>query len=852
MGVTFFKKLFNPEVIGIIGNFSSSYCSGNLFIKNIQSSNVSEIYKLNKDNLKNFKKNLDLLIVTLPLKEIPDVIDNLSHIKIENMLISSGRISIDDDFYEGLIIEKLKKRNIKLIGFRSFGFVANNINLNVSQFDELPEKGEIALISQSGAIINTIIELTKGRKIGFSYLIDLGTLAGIDFGDAIDYLAYQPDVKCVLLFVVSLKNPRKFLSAVRAVAKFKPIIVLKIGKSPTSIEIIKFHTGKLPGNDFVYDNAFRRAGAVRVNDLAELIFCGDILSKNKIYYGEKLAVISNSRTANIFVTDILHEKGLKLVQPTKELSYSLKELLHEQIEILNPLDLTMEADDNLIIEGVKKLFFSEEFQTIMLILVLNKKIDPVNIIKETKKFMEKFKKCKIIYILIGKPSCPKREIMSLQGDDALIFFNLIYAINFYYHTIRYYRSIEKLYAFTPSFDKTLNYDKNSAEKYIEELINSEKLVLSDSESKKLLNFYGIETHPTYIVRDFNEAKKVIEKIGYPVVLKTDEFIKGVKGYKYINDDETLKLYIEKLLIYSSTLNIQKMVFDIDFEFRIGVETDIEFGPYIYLSFKGGWEKRIMLPPLNRFLAQRLIYKFNEFEELKKKGLIDVPKLEEILVRLSFLICNHSEISNIVIDPVILSEKKFYIVNSFIKLKPTEVKAPSHLSIRPYPSEYEFWEKLPDGTEIFIRPIRPEDEPMHLEFFYSLSRETQYYRFFTYTSKITHEQIAMFTHVDYDREIAIIAIIKENGKEKIIGVNRLTFIPYENRYEFAIVVTDAWQGKGVAKILMEKLFYIAKDRKIKRIYGTVLAENRRMLNFVKKFGFKVIGFEGDTVYIMVEL
>ncbi len=860
MGALIFKDLFNPKSIAVIGNFKEPTCRAYTLIDNIQIPDLDNFYKLNYDldEIKNFKNNLDLLIITVPLKDIPDIIDSLSNIKIKNVIITSGKITIDDDFYEGLIVEKLKKRNIKLLGMHSFGFMCINKGLNLSLFPELPAKGEIAFISQSGAVIHSIIDMTKDRGIGFSYMIDIGTLAGIDFGDAIDYLAYQNDVKTILLFIENLKHPRKFLSAVRAVAKVKPIILIKTGKSEIGKKIIKYSTGKTPGDDLVYDIAFRRAGAVRVNDFAELFICGDILSKKKISYGEKLCIISNAKTLNILISDILEEKGFILPDISESLKNKLKSIIVENHMLMNPIDLTMNADNQSIVNTIEECFFSEEFQTLMVVLLLNRFIDPVFIIKTTKEFMKKYRKCKIIYICIGGKKEERTRLKELQTEDILVFFNLEYAVNSYYYSIKYFRSLEKQIAFTPSFDKDILYDKERVSNIIHNLIHKDKLILSDYESKQILSLYGINVNETYICSDFKEAKNIVKKLGFPVVLKIDEFIKGEKGYKYINNEETLNHFYKKLneIIKNKKIktkfNIQKMIFDVDFEFRIGMETDIEFGPYIYLSYKGGFNKVIMLPPLNRFLAQRLIAKLKDFDRLKQKNLINLLELEEILVRLSHLISNHSEIYRIIIDPVLVSNKKIHIVNAFIELKETKVKAPQHLAIRPYPSEYEFHEKLPDGTEVFIRPIRPEDEPLHIEFFYSLSRQTQYYRFFTYTSQITHEQIAMFTHVDYDREIAIIALIKENGKDKIIGVNRLSYIPYEDKYEFAIVVTDKWQGTGIGKILMEKLIYIARDRNIKRIYGTVLAENRKMINFVKKFGFKIVGFEGDTVYIMLEL
>ncbi len=860
MGALIFKDLFSPKSVGIIGDFSNPHCRAFTLIDNLRIPEIENFYKIEFDieKIKSFTHNVDLLIITVPLKDIPDIIDNLKNVKIKNVIITSGKNTIDDDFYEGLIIERLKKRNIKLLGLHSFGFMCVNKDLNISLFPDLPEKGDIAFISQSGSVIHSIIDITRERGIGFSYIIDLGTLAGIDFGDAIDYLAYQHDVKTILLFIENLKHPRKFLSAVRAVAKVKPVIIVKTGKSEVSKKIIKFSTGKTPGEDIVYDIAFRRAGAVRVNDFAELFICGDILSKKKISYGEKLCIISNAKTLNILISDILDEKGFSLPELSENLKEKLKKIISENQLLINPIDLTMNADNKIIVDTIEKCFFSEEFQTIMVVLLLNRYIDPVFIIKTTKEFMKKYRKCKIIYICIGGTSSDRARLKELQTDDILVFFNIEYAVNSYYYSIKYFRSLEKQIAFTPSFDKDILYNKDEVERFIENLIEKNKFILSDFESKKILSSYGIDVNETYICTTFEEAKSIVKNLGYPVVLKMDEFIKGEKGYKYINNDETLNHFYKKLNEIISKkniktkLNIQKMIFDIDFEFRIGMETDIEFGPYIYLSYKGGFNKVIMLPPLNRFLAQRLIAKLKDFDKLKQKNLVDIPELEEILVRISHLISNHSEIFRIIIDPVLISNKKIHIVNAFIELKESKVKAPQHLAIRPYPSEYEFHEVLPDGTPVFIRPIKPEDEPLHIEFFYSLSRQTQYYRFFTYTSKITHEQIALFTHVDYDREIAIVAIIKENEKDKIIGVNRLSYIPYEDKYEFAIVVTDAWQGRGVAKILMEKLIFIAKDRKIKKIYGTVLAENRKMLNFVKKFGFKIIGYEGDTVYIMLEV
>lgn len=296
--------------------------------------------------------------------------------------------------------------------------------------------------------------------------------------------------------------------------------------------------------------------------------------------------------------------------------------------------------------------------------------------------------------------------------------------------------------------------------------------------------------------------------------------------------------------------LEEHIENIELVLQAGIKTDKQFGPYIFLGLGGKYkdihnEISIMLPPLNRFLAKRLIEKSYIHKFLSNLGVVE--ELEEILIKLSYLSSDFPEIVELTIDPLVCSNKKFFSLECSVKIKKSNIKPPKHFVIAPYPNQYEFREKARNGVDVFIRPIMPEDESMHLKFFYSLSKETNYYRFFSYRKKLSHEQLASFTQIDYSREIAIVAIVNINGEDEIIGVNRLVFYPNENKYEFAIVVTDKWQSQGIGHILMEKLIYIAKDKGIKEIYGSVLAINHKMINFCKKFGFKIVSSDGEIIY-----
>jgi acetyltransferase len=379
-------------------------------------------------------------------------------------------------------------------------------------------------------------------------------------------------------------------------------------------------------------------------------------------------------------------------------------------------------------------------------------------------------------------------------DDIPVFSSLEETLKAYYYSERYRYKLTKLMAIPPLFDDAAPVHKGRARQLVAPFLKTEPSPLPETVARDLLGIYGI--HGTTV-------STVAED---PVGL---------------------------------TLNSS---------------WDPEFGPFIALGLGGSCARfnpdiAIMLPPLNPLLARRMIDKSPAGPILKTYPL---EKLIELLLRFSTLLCDFAELRQAGIELQCDRQGNLRLTRAALEVATSSIEPPRHLVIMPYPSQYQFHETLANGTRVLIRPIKPEDEEKHFAFFHSLSRQTNYYRFFSYRKKLTHEQITRFTQIDYDREMAIIALVEENGKEKTIGVNRLVYYPRDDRYEFALVVTDDWQDKGVGKVLMEKLISIARDRGIKTIYGNILAENNRMIQFCRRFGFKEYQSEGEVVLVKLEL
>jgi len=718
-------------------------------------------------------------------------------------------------------------------------------------------------------VITSMLGMAREQDLGFSHVISLGALNDIDFGDMIDYLGWSTSVKCILLYIENIKNVKKFMGACRSVARIKPIVAVRVGKSGLGRQVIEKHTGRPAGEDRVYNTAFRRAGIIRVDTVEELLHAGDHLTKNRVPRGRRLGVITNSGGLGVLAVDGLAGYGIPVAPLSGKLARRLKKYIAPYSGTLDPICISGEADSARYLEVLGLCLDAGEFDLLIVITVINAWLDPVAVAEKIRS-QAAAAGINLVHVWLGDRQHCETAANRLRDPRTTICYTVDEAVASCNYALRYHEKLTKLTVIPQRYSRQISYDQTTLEKargLISENLERKQLELLPSQALTLLSYYGIPVTP-FIRTTPDRVLEQATKLSGPLVMKIDE-----PGLAYKSDRSAVHLNLQgekslararrQLLAKAAELGLERcdlllspMIEDIDYEVNLGSRWDIEFGPYIFLGSGGllarmAADEEVILPPLDQTLARRLI-------ERSRLGIgrrirpFDEDRLAEILLRLSQMVVDLPALEEVIMHPLLISGENMTVVDARIRLNRRGIESPHHLATIPYPNQYEFRETLKDGTPVLIRPIRPEDAAAHYEMVAGFSSQTRYFRFFSYKDELTPEQMARFTQIDYDREIAIIAEIDHQGRKKSIGVNRLVYYPHNNEYEFAIVVADAWQGSGVGRLLMEKLIYIARDRKIPRIYGLVMRENTGMLKFIRTFGFKIESCEDDVFRIVLEL
>jgi acetyltransferase len=808
---------------------------------------------------------LELVVTLGPLADIPDIIDQCADLSVYSLVVMSAR---QDSDVANLIIEindRARKHRVRILGFNSAGFIIPAAQINLSLFNIPVAEGSLALISQSGAVITSALEFAWKRGIGFSHIVGLGTLSDIDFGDMIDYLGWSSRVSCILLYIENLQDVKKFMSACRSVAMIKPIVAIRAGKSELGRQVIAKHTGRPAGEDRVYDTALRRAGIIRVSSVDELLEAGDYLVKNDVPNGRKFGIITNSGGLGVMAVDALARKNIPITMLPPELSNKLQKFIAPYSGSLNPICVAADADADRYQKVLELICAAREFTTIIVIVVLNRGSDPVKLLNVMRKSAAAAN-INLVYVWIGDQGDLQRQADGLSDRKTRICFTIEDAVLSCHYALRYFEKLTKLVLTPHRYNLEVTYEQNllqQARKLVQGYLDRNVTSLNSHAAREIIALYGLPVNPSFKVASLFVARNLCAEIGYPVVMKLDydrvNYKSDIAGVLLnLRSDEALQKgfarmqqIAEEMELDDFAITIEKMVEGVDYEINLGSHYDIEFGPYIFLG-NGGIQSRIdpsvevILPPLDRTLARRLIDRTKLSRLCRQVRPFDLDELENILIRISQLVVDLPEVRTLVLEPLIIAGgSRMVAVDVKINLKPTALISPAHLATTPYPNQYEFHETLKDGTPVLIRPIKPDDAAAHRGMVAGFSPQTRYFRFFSLREEITPEQLARFTQIDYEREIAIIAEIEKDGEKISIGVNRLLYYPHIDEYEFAIVVTDEWQQSGAGHLLMDRLIHIAKDRGIKEIFGLVMRNNTNMMNFIKKFGFKVVEREFDV-------
>ncbi len=874
MGVYNLDKIFKPESIAVIGASEKEGSIGSVLVENlIQGGFQGKVYPVNPryrsihalkayPSIVDTNTAVDLAIIATPIATVPDIVKECVTKNVGGTIIISagGReVGPQGEEIEKKIEWEAWKGGLRIIGPNCLGIICPQRNLNASFASRMPQKGKLAFISQSGAICAAILDLSPKENIGFSYFVSIGSMLDVDFGDLIDYLATDPEVSSILLYVESLSNFRKFMSAARAASRLKPIVVLKSGRSPAGTRAAASHTGAMAGEDIVYDAAFKRAGIVRVNTIGELFDCAELMAKQPLPSGPRLAIVTNAGGPGVMAADALSYHGLEPAPLQADTVEKLDAVLPPAWSHANPIDILGDASPDRYTEVVKICIGAQELDGVLAVLTPQAMTDPTAVANGLAR-ISKSKRYPLFACWMGGADVEKGTEILNQAEIPT-YGTPEQAIRAFMYMHEYSRNLEILQEIPPKLFKTLEFDRNRAQKIIQPGAEREGSVLTELQSKEVLAAYGLPVNRTEVANSAEEAVQLARDMGYPLVMKilSREIVHKTEANGIKLDlrtetevSEAFRQINEKARNYDPGANIlgvtlQPMIMRTDYEILLGAKKDPNFGPVILFGMGGIFtevlkDRTIGLPPLNVCLARRLMEETRVYTLLKgyrNRTPANIQLLEEMILRLSQLLIDFPEVLELDMNPVIVSNGKPVVVDARILLEPAVRPSPLHLAISPYPEQYESHQVTSAGLAVFIRPIKPEDAPLLVELFDTLSPTSIYYRFFGTLKALPHSMLVRFTQVDYDREIDMVALEKTNGdKERMLATARVMSDPDGKRAEFAILVGDPWQGKGVGARLLERCLAIAKERGIETVWGIVLHENTGMQALARKLGFKV--------------
>jgi acetyltransferase len=868
------EKIFKAESVAIIGASNKPATIGNILVNNLFSPVFKgKVFAVNPrsdsilghksyPSIKEVPEPVDLAVIATPISSAPAIVQECVETGVGGaVIISAGGKEVGQEGrkIEARLKEEAEKGGLRIIGPNCMGIMCVENGLNATFAAQQPLSGKLAFISQSGAVCSAVLDLSLQKDVGLRYFVSTGSMLDVDFGDLINYLGGDPDVSSIILYMESVTNSRKFMSAARAVSMIKPIVVLKSGRSKAGAKAASSHTGALAGEDAVYDAAFKRAGIVRVDTVEELFDCAELMAKQSLPTGKGLAVLTNGGGPGVMAADAAAFYGIDPVTLAKETIEKLDKFLPAFWSKGNPIDMIGDATPDRWRQALDVCLHAKEINGLVVIYVPQPLSEVTTV-------------ARIIADMIRDKSHPPIFAVWMGGKDAQRGRNILNeagvptydtperAVSAFKYMSAYAHNLEMSHEIPRRLKNTLEFDNREADGIIAKALREGSGFLSEWESKRVLNAYGIPCTPTEPAGTSGEAVRLARKMGYPVVMKVlspdiihktnaGGVLLGLKSDRDVEEAferilDNARNYDPKAEIRGVT--IQPMLGQPDYELILGSKKDSFFGPIILFGMGGIMaevleDRTIAIPPLNRLLAKRLLEGTKVSKMLKgyrNRPGANMELLEEILIRLSQLVIDFPEIIELDINPLITAGAQCIAADARIMVKPSAVPSPEHLVISPYPEHYEMQTTTSGGLKIFVRPIKPEDAPLLVDLFNSLSRQSVYYRFFSPMKSLPPDMLARFTQIDYGRDMALVALDVSSSSERMVGVSRLMSDPDGKRAEFSVVVGDPWQGKGIGVALAEALLNIARKRGIECLWGMVLAENTQMLTLGKHLGFSI--------------
>ena len=884
------EKLFKPESIALIGASKRPGSVGAVLARNLFASGfdgpimpVNPKYRslqgvLTFENIDSLPLVPDLAIIATPPATVPGLIAELGAKGTKAAVVITAGLGESGDDGRSLkqaMLDAAKPHLLRVVGPNCLGVLIPGIGLNASFAHLSPKSGKLAFVGQSGAVTTSVLDWAASRGIGFSHLVALGDMSDVDFGDMLDYLANDPGTNAILLYIEAITDARKFMSAGRAAARMKPVVVVKAGRHPEGARAAASHTGALAGVDAVYDTAFRRAGMLRVIRFEELFNAVQTLAMVKPPKGDRLAIVTNGGGIGVMATDALMDHDGRLAELDAQTIADLDRHLPETWSKTNPVDIIGDAPPERYEHAVKAVMKDRAVDAVLAINCPTAIASPSEAADAVIRAIGKKKRVPIFTNWMGDGAAlPARRAF---GDQRIPSFETPYeAINAFMQLVSYRRNQETLLETPASLNEALSLDPKAAREVIEPALAAGNAWLTEPDAKALVAAYDIPTAEAVVATTPEEAASlasgfdgsaVLKILSEDIVHKSD--VGGVAldliGSESV--EEAAKAMLTRVRAIHPDAEIQG--FSVQpmihrpgaHELIIGVVTDPTFGPLILFG-EGGTavelhdDKALALPPLNMRLATEVMTQTRIYRLLQ--GYRDQPAaaldaVATILIKVAQLVIDHPEIDQLDINPLLVDDVGAIALDVRVLLKPSDKSGPERLAIRPYPKELEEKVTTKDGRHLLLRPIRPEDEPAIHRAFAKLTPEEIQLRFFAPLKALTHVMAARATQIDYDREMAL--VLAEDGtagKAEIFGSARIVADPDNERAEYAIILRGDMAGQGLGRLMMERLIAYAKRRGIGELYGEVLRKNRPMLSLCKKLGFGQSAMPDDPSIVHVSI
>jgi acetyltransferase len=870
-------KIFDPHRIAVIGASDAPTSVGYTVLRNLVGSGFrGVVYPVNPKreavqgiqaykDIPSLPHAPDLAVICTPAPSVPALVRQCGEVGTRGIVIISAgfrEIGAEGRKLEALVQQEQRKFDgMRILGPNCLGIIVPGICLNASFAAASPAKGHIGFISQSGALCTSVLDWALDEGIGFSYFVSVGNMLDVSMGDLIDYFGSATETRSIILYIESISEAREFMSAARAFARTKPIVAYKAGRFAESAQAAASHTGAMAGVDAVYEAAFQRAGIERIFQVEDMFDCAELLARQQTPKGDRLAIITNAGGPGVMTTDALIARDGKLATITDETMAQLNEFLPVCWSHGNPVDVLGDAPPDRFAKAVEIVLKDKNVDAVLVILTPQAMTDPTATAVAVGKAANHAHKPVLAAWMGGRVVADGIQILNNAGIPT--YNTPEKGVRAFMHLVSYARNLEILHETPKDLPLEFTLDRQRLRGVFDTILSEGGEILSENVSKAFLESYEIPVTKAQAARTADEAVEVAHHLGYPVVLKIHSpqitHKTDVGGVMLnVGSDEKVRTAFEQITHRAKEkrpdadiigVTVQKMItYPNSFELIMGTKKDPIFGSVIMIGMGGVaaevfQDRALGLPPLNEALARRMLESLKSWPLLQgyrgKPG-ANIDKLIEIIMRFSYLVADYPEIKELDINPLLVTPEEVVALDARVvvdrDIVVRTVRPYAHLAVRPYPEEYVTERTMKDGTNVILRPIKPEDEPMWHELLGSCSTQSLWFRFSYLFKQTTHEMATRYCFIDYDRELGIVAEVEEEGQRKLIGIGRLVADSDHEAAEYAVIVVDRWHGHGLGGVLTDYCLEVAKQWGVKKVVAEVSKDNNRMLATFRNRGF----------------